>query len=81
MWPTPNARDWKDTMTGRAPPSRQKPGEQTLGQRISALGETSGQLNPDWVESHLMGWPIGWTDLKPLGTGRLAEWLQSHGAY
>ena len=24
-----------------------------------------GQLNPPWVE-WLMGWPIGWTDLKPL---------------
>ena len=23
-----------------------------------------GQLNPPWVE-WLMGWPIGWTDLKP----------------
>jgi len=25
-----------------------------------------GQLNPPWVE-WLMGWPIGWTDLKPVG--------------
>jgi len=24
-----------------------------------------GQLNPEWVE-WLMGWPIGWTDLRPL---------------
>jgi hypothetical protein len=28
-----------------------------------------GQLNPSWVE-WLMGWPIGWTDLKPLVTGK-----------
>jgi hypothetical protein len=27
------------------------------------------QLNPSWVE-WLMGWPIGWTDLKPLATGK-----------
>ena len=27
------------------------------------------RLNPDWVE-WLMGWPIGWTDLKPLETGK-----------
>jgi DNA (cytosine-5)-methyltransferase 1 len=26
---------------------------------------TSGQLNPTWVE-WLMGWPLEWTDLKPL---------------
>ena len=25
----------------------------------------TGQLNPDWVE-WLMGWPIGWSDLKPI---------------
>lgn len=26
---------------------------------------SEGQLNPDWVE-WLMGWPIGWSDIKPL---------------
>ena len=28
-----------------------------------------GKLNPPWVE-WLMGWPLGWTDLKPLGTDK-----------
>lgn len=28
-----------------------------------------GKLNPEWVE-WLMGWPIGWTDLKPLATDK-----------
>jgi len=39
-----------------------------------------GQPTP---ESHewLMDWPQGWTDLKPLETGRLQSWLQRHGAY
>jgi len=27
--------------------------------------KAGGQLNPEWVE-WLMGWPLGWTDLKPL---------------
>ena len=27
--------------------------------------KTGGKLNPTWVE-WLMGWPLGWTDLKPL---------------
>ena len=31
--------------------------------RKTKLG--SGDLNPDWVE-WLMGWPIGWSDLKPI---------------
>lgn len=37
-----------------------------------------GKLNPMWVE-WLMGWPLGWTDLKPLETDRLQQWLSSHG--
>lgn len=32
---------------------------------------TPGSLNPDWVE-WLMGWPIGWTSLKPI---RELTWL------
>ena len=30
---------------------------------------TGGALNPTWVE-WLMGWPLGWTDLKPLATDK-----------
>lgn len=36
-----------------------------------------GQLNPDWVE-WFMGWPIGWTELKPLAMDRFREWQQQH---
>ena len=28
-----------------------------------------GKLNPSWVE-WLMGWPVGWTDLRQLETGK-----------
>lgn len=47
-----------------------QPGQQTPPMR----------LNPDWVE-WLMGWPIGHTALKPLETGRLAEWQQQHSLF
>lgn len=33
------------------------------------------QLNPDWTE-WLMGWPIGWTDLRPLETDGMEAWCQ-----
>lgn len=33
--------------------------------------------NQEWM----MGWPIGWTDLKPLETGKFLSWLQKHGNY
>jgi len=32
-------------------------------------------MNHEW----LMGWPIGWSDLKPLETGKFQQWLQQHG--
>lgn len=36
-----------------------------------------GQLNPQWVE-WFMGWPIGWTELKPLAMDRFREWQLQH---
>ncbi len=39
---------------------------------------TGGHLNPTWVE-WLMGWPVGWTDLKPLETDKFPQWRHSHG--
>jgi len=40
----------------------------------------SGPLNPTWV-GWLMGYPLGWTDLKPLGMGKFREWLNLHGVF
>jgi hypothetical protein len=81
MWPTPSAQEpgWKnievvdkdgnppthhnqrfyDKKTGRLV---QKGLQQTV-----ADPKTGGQLNPMWVE-WLMGYPKGWTDLKPSET-------------
>ena len=41
--------------------------------------QAGGALNPTWVE-WLMGWPLGWTDLKPLETDRCRSALQRRGA-
>lgn len=78
LWPTPQASDNRDRGHIGMPAiqRRQEKGKQIgLGQSVSA---TSGALNPDWVE-WLMGWPIGWTDLKPLGMDKFQQWLRSHG--
>jgi len=37
-----------------------------------------GKLNPTWVE-WLMGWPLGWTDLKPLEMDKFQKWQEQHG--
>lgn len=35
-------------------------------------------LNPCFAELAMM-WPLGWTDLQPLGTDKFQEWLRHHG--
>jgi len=62
-FPTPNASAWKN----REKRNRDYELSKVIG----------GQLNPAWVE-WLMGWPIGWTDLKPLAMGRFRKWLEQH---
>lgn len=44
--------------------------------RDSLNAQVGGSLNPEWVE-WLQGWPIGWTDLKPLATDRFQQWFNS----
>jgi len=59
MFPTPVARMWKDN----ASPSEYKRHE------IPLAAQVGGTLNPEWTE-WLMGWLLGWTDLKPLETDK-----------
>jgi DNA (cytosine-5)-methyltransferase 1 len=64
-WPTPQSSDCRDrgNMSNPAIQRRAEKGKQL---NLSMVAHpTSGQLNPTWVE-WLMGWPLGWTDLKPL---------------
>ena len=38
-----------------------------------------GELNPEWVE-WIMGWPIGWTSLKPMPDSNMDDWYALSGA-
>lgn len=68
---TPMARDWRSG----------KVSEETMARNSRPLSEqVGGSLNPTWVE-WLMGWPLGWTDLKPLETAKFHEWRQQHGGF
>lgn len=66
-WPTPTTRDYKDS-PGMALVS--KDGRDRLDQlpRVvfhrEGTQKGGGHVNPDWIE-WLMGYPPGWTDLKP----------------
>jgi hypothetical protein len=68
LWPTPTAHNAKE---GGYPSefSRNTP---------TLAAQAGGSLNPTWVE-WLMGWPLGWTDLKPLVTDKSHCVQQQHG--
>lgn len=68
---TPQARDFRTGQRSRWEDPRRS---RNLNDQIG------GQLNPPWVE-WLMGWPIGWTDLKPLGMGKFRSWRQQHSGF
>ena len=74
-WPTPNASDHRDR-GGPSTPAIQR--RQAIGKQIELSMKVDGALNPNWVE-WLMGWPVGWTDLKPSGTVRFLRWWHAHG--
>jgi len=58
-WPTPTARDWKDT--GKREALAKYEHKKRLACTVAARG-ASGHLSPMFVES-LMGFPIGYTEL------------------
>ena len=75
-WPTPQASDNRNRGNADTP---------AIARRIAAgkqvmltITVSGGQLNPTWVE-WLMGWPLGWTDLKPSATDKSHSALPQHG--
>ena len=69
LWPTPAAHE------GRLGYQRRDTGKKGTQKSLTTVvveleggrNKTTGQLNPTWVE-WLMGFPIGWTDLKDSAT-------------
>ncbi len=78
-WPTPVASMAKGSSPGSL---TRKSGADRSNDRLdhAVMAADGGQLNPTWVE-WLMGWPIGWTELKPLAMDRFRKWQQQHGKY
>jgi hypothetical protein len=72
-WPTPLSTEHKANRQTR------ENHQNGLTQAVLAT-ETGGQLNPTWVE-WLMGWPLEWTDLKPLAMDKSLYVQQQHGNY
>lgn len=74
LWPTPQARDHFPV---HKPEYIAK--KKAEGHGMSNLNDAiGGSLNPTWVE-WLMGWPLGWTDLRPSATARYRNAPPKHG--
>ena len=71
MWGTPKAQDSRHALMDR--------GKGNLGEQVSGL-HNGGKLSPLWTE-WLMGWWIGWTDLKPLEMDKSHCAPQQHGEF
>jgi DNA (cytosine-5)-methyltransferase 1 len=64
-WPTPRASDFKGATSAEAMSKAKTRGFNPNLPEATAASVGGGKLNPTWVE-WLMGWPLEWTDLKPL---------------
>jgi hypothetical protein len=86
LLPRPQSSDGPNwyAVTQQSTRRRVKDGRQMM--LIHAVGLTAYThwnrwlANPPFWEA-MMGWPIGWTDLQPLGTDKIAEWQQQHGGF
>ena len=81
-WPTPTSRDHHGAYRTE---SLIRENGKSRAQMLPNAGKGAetcpgGQLNPTWVE-WLMGWPIGWTDLKPLEMDKFQQWQHSHSKF
>ena len=72
---TQQSRDFR-TANGKQDRWSNPKRSRNLNDQVHFLGNgNGGKLNPDWVE-WLMGWPIGWTASRPLGTDKFRLWRQ-----
>jgi hypothetical protein len=89
FWPTPVKTDgfavgWCKTSIERKERGETRPSGAHIGSGLKYFRKTgqylsNGYPNPLLTE-WLMGWPLSWTDLRPLETDKFQRWQQWHGA-
>lgn len=84
FWPTPAVSDsWFGDCSKQTVLDSIARGTRAARDQLAAVIISEGDgggLNPTWVE-WLMGWPTGWTDLKPLEMDRFQQWLEQFGDF
>jgi hypothetical protein len=76
--PTPVRSDYKGANL-RGSKQRESQLKEWLHVRFSQ-GRKTTYPNP-WFLERVMGWPIGWTELRPLETDKFQQWQQQHGEF
>jgi hypothetical protein len=75
-WGTPTAsQDFKPVRKLAPSEANGTHGTILVGSLGNAFPHLIGRYLKPSVTEWLMGWPIGWTDLKPLETDKFREWL------
>lgn len=77
--PTPGKNEGKGSSKNRFLNSPHFHGAKT-SEGLRTCEEDPIYLNPLFAELIMM-WPLGWTDLQPLETGKFQEWQQQHGRF
>ena len=84
--PTPVASDWMTGQTNgihyknrRFVRISQTTGTEFGAKLTSAYRLMTGNHLPASFSEWMMGWPVGWTDLKQLATDKYHKWLHLHG--
>ena len=68
-WPTPTSNMYKGSSAAVIRQDGKNRSWDSLHYAVEQVTDIGGKLNPTWVE-WLMGWPLEWTDLKPLETDK-----------
>ena len=81
-WPTPTATDWK--ATGKLETLKRQGDKNGAGHQNRPPYQYARKYDmkmPLAAQEILMKWPLGWTDLKPLGTDKSLCVPQQHGEF
>ena len=77
LLPTPKAQDSRHASSRHL--GNDKHWESNLGE-VFVAATNSKKMPPNFCEA-MMGWPLEWTDLKPLEMDKFQQWQQQHGIY
>jgi hypothetical protein len=81
LWGTPTAsQDFKPIRKLTPSEANGSHGTILVGSIGNQYSHLIGRYLKPLVTEWMMGWPLGWTDLKPLETDKFQKWLDAHGS-